>query len=277
MHIRKHNIHAVGQLQNIDIKSIISAEGEDSDKLVNILQGLQDAYYDPAPLDPLDDGISYVKLVQFAGDDKVVVNAARISFDGDNEEELNARDVKLINYLLSHNHGSPTEHNVLTFKVICPIFVDRQWVRHRVGVSKNEISGRYVEMDERVYKPSKFRAQAKSNRQASVEDEGYINQANAIALWEDAWRYAFGTYHALLSMGVAREQARGILPLALYTENYYSFNLRSLMHFIALRDHEGAQWEMQQYAKALYKLALPIFPETLRIFEELRTHSPSSH
>lgn len=269
----KHNLKAARELRNIDIEMLMyDTDSPAVNKALAILKKIQDDFYDPEPLDPLEDGISMVKLIMFAGEDKSVVNAARVSFGGDDEEELDERDVKLINYLMKEHHGSPTEHNLMTFKVVCPIFVDRQWVRHRVGVSKNEISGRYVEMQERYYTPKSFRMQAKSNRQASVEADDSLNQEVAVAIWEDAWRQAYKAYQALIELGVTREQARGVLPLTLYTESYYSFNLRSLMHFIALRDHAGAQWEMQQYAKALYELALPLFPETLAAFERLRTH-----
>lgn len=273
MHIRKHNIQAIGRLKELGKHELIlNPDSPHAMEIAELLDGLFDAFYDPAPIYPLGDDIGMVKLIQYAGDDKMVVNAARISFDGDNEEPLNARDVKLINYLLSHHHGSPTEHNLITYKVVDPITTDRQWVRHRIAVAKNEVSGRYTEVPELIYTPLEFRAQAVSNRQASVEDTGTIDQDHAHEVWEEAWRAAYKAYKALLEAGVAREQARGILPQSMYTENYYSFNLRSLMHFIALRDHEGAQWEIQQYARALYQLALPIFPETLGIFEKLRSH-----
>ncbi|WP_027459891.1 FAD-dependent thymidylate synthase [Deinococcus murrayi] len=224
----------------------------------------------PPTLSPLGDGISAVTLVQHVGSDKMIVNAARVSFGGDSDAPLNGRDEKLIRYLLRHQHGSPFEHNLVTFKVVCPIFVDRQLVRHRVGVSKNEISGRYVELQERNFTPPSFRRQAPSNRQASVEDDGTLDQAAAAAVWEGAWRAAFAAYQELLALGVTREQARGVLPLSLYTESYYTFNVRSLLHFLSLRDHEGAQYETQLYARALAELAEPLFPVTFREWRALR-------
>jgi thymidylate synthase (FAD) len=223
----------------------------------------------PLTLFPLSDQIGSVSLVQHAGDDKMIVNAARVSFGGDTDAPLNGRDEKLIRYLLQHNHGSPFEHNLISFKVVCPIFVDRQMVRHRAGVSKNEISGRYVEMRERNFTPSRFRKQAPSNRQASVEDDGTLDQTSAAQVWEEAWRNAFGAYQALLALGVTREQARGVLPLSLYTESYYTFNVRSLLHFLGLRDHEGAQYETRLYARALAELAEPLFPVTFREWQAL--------
>jgi len=223
----------------------------------------------PATLFPLSDGVGSVSLVQHVGDDKMVVNAARVSFGGDNQAALNARDEKLIGYLLRERHGSPFEHNLITFKVVCPIFVDRQMVRHRVGVSKNEISGRYVEMTERVYQPGSFRKQAPSNRQASVADDGTLDQEAATGVWAEAWRQSYGAYQQLLALGVTREQARGVLPQALYTESYYTFNLRSLLHFLSLRDHDGAQYETRLYAQAMGELSRPLFPVTFAAWHKL--------
>lgn len=221
------------------------------------------------PLFPLGDGLGSVSLVQHVGDDKMIVNAARVSFGGDNLAPLSGKDERLLRYLLRHQHGSPFEHNLITFKVVCPIFVDRQMVRHRSGVSKNEISGRYVEMQERNFMPPAFRRQAPSNRQASVEDDGTLDQAAATHIWEEAWRAAYGAYQALLTLGVTREQARGVLPQSLYTESYYTFNVRSLLHFIGLRDHEGAQFETRQFARAMAQLAEPLFPVTFREWRAL--------
>ncbi|WP_425146684.1 FAD-dependent thymidylate synthase [Deinococcus sp.] len=223
----------------------------------------------PAALYPLDDALGSVALVQHVGDDKMIVNAARVSFGGDSDAPLSARDEKLIAYLLRHQHGSPFEHNLITFKVVCPVFVDRQMVRHRVGVSKNEVSGRYVEVQERLYTPVLFRKQAPSNRQASVPDDGTLDQQAAAAAWENAWRASSAAYQQLLGLGVTREQARGVLPQAMYTESYYTFNVRSLLHFLSLRDHEGAQYETRQYAHAMRALAQPLFPVTFAAWEAL--------
>lgn len=220
-------------------------------------------------IEPLKDNISSVELVQSVGTDKSVVNSARVSFGGDNNAELDSKDIKLIKYLLKHNHMSPFEHNSLTFKIVTPLFVARQWMRHRIGVSYNEISGRYVEVEDRVYTPIDFRQQAKSNRQASIEANSNLDQYKAHSIWEEAYKKSKETYDELLRLGVTREQARGILPQAMFTEFYFTCNLRSLIHFINLRDHEGAQWEIQQYAKAMYQLAQPIFPETFAALEEI--------
>lgn len=221
---------------------------------------------------PLNDEIGSVALVQHVGDDKSVVNAARVSFGGDNTLPFDEKDAKLIRYLLKHEHGSPFEHNSLTFKIVAPIFVIRQWMRHRVGVSYNEISGRYVEVLEQFYTPEKFRQQAKSNRQASIEAGDSLDQEQAHQVWENAWKQAFQAYQDLLALGVTREQARGVLPLTMYSEFYFTCNLRSLFHFLALRDHPGAQWETQMYARALAQLAEPLFPSSFEAWRSLHAH-----
>ncbi|WP_034344067.1 FAD-dependent thymidylate synthase [Deinococcus misasensis] len=222
---------------------------------------------------PLNDEIGSVALVQHVGDDKSVVNAARVSFGGDNTLPFDEKDAKLIRYLLKHEHGSPFEHNSLTFKIVAPIFVIRQWMRHRVGVSYNEISGRYVEVLEQFYTPEKFRQQAKSNRQASIEATDSLDQEQAHQVWENAWKQAFQAYQDLLALGVTREQARGVLPLTMYSEFYFTCNLRSLFHFLTLRDHPGAQWETQMYARALAQLAEPLFPSSFEAWRSLHNHA----
>lgn len=217
---------------------------------------------------PLEDGIGLVSLVQHVGDDKSIVNAARVSFGQDNTLPFDERDEKLIRYLLRHHHGSPFEHNSLTFKVVAPIFVIRQWMRHRIA-SYNEISARYVEVKDQVYTPSTFRQQAKNNRQASTEANDTLDQAAALEVWQESWRASYAAYQRLLELGVAREQARGVLPLAMYSEFYFTCNLRALLHFLELRDHPGAQWEMQRYARALAELAEPLFPATFGAWRQL--------
>lgn len=191
-----------------------------------------------------------------AGTDQDIVDAARVSFDkvGNTDTEANG---KLIRYLLKHKHMSPFEHNMIKFRIKCPIFVDRQIVRHRIGISKNEISARYVEVKDEFYVPVSLRAQSKSNRQASVESD---QLGDFVSTYRLTCAAAVRSYHILLDGGVCREQARGVLPQAMYTTSIYTFNLRSLLHFIELRKHEGAQWEIQQYALAMQQLVKPSFP-----------------
>lgn len=206
-------------------------------------------------IDPLQDGISGVALVRVSGSDIDIVNAARVSY-GKFTTQISEKDAKLIKFLLEHKHDTPFEHNQLSFRVKAPIFVVRQWMRHRMN-SYNEISYRYVQSDLEFYIPNEWRFQDKVNKQASVgaflDDslkEKYLNALNIAAK----------TYEELLAGGVSREMARSVLPLCTYTEFIYTCNLRSLMHFLELRLHQGAQKEIQLFAQALLHLAMPHFP-----------------
>lgn len=220
---------------------------------------------------PLSDDLGSVALIQHAGDDKMIVNAARISFGGDSKMPLNAKDERLIRYLLRHRHGSPFEHNLITFKIACPVFVDRHLVKHRAGVSKNEESGRYVELEEEFYMPLEWRQQSEDNRQASVPAEQLPEwHAYNRNVMHEAYQAVWAAYRDLLERGVAREQARMVLPLGLYVGSYYTFNVRSLLHLLSLRDAPEAQYETQLYARALAQLAEPLFPVTFREWRALK-------
>lgn len=209
-------------------------------------------------LDPLNDGISSVQLIRVSGSDVDVVNAARVSY-GKFVTQMSDRDAKLIAFLMEHNHTSPFEHNQLSFRVKCPLFVMRQWIRHRMN-SYNEISYRYVKAPLEFYIPSHWRYQDTQNRQGSV---GSFDDASLKESYCAALEVAKNTYEKLLENGVAREIARGILPVATYTEFIFTCNLHSLMHFLTLRLNPGAQWEIRIFAQALLKLALPHFPASL--------------
>lgn len=152
-----------------------------------------------------------------------------------------------------------------------PLIVARQWMRHRVGVSYNEISGRYVELkNAEFYTPVKFREQSKNNRQASVDGSYSQQQASVLRyVFKDVYAYALVTYNHLIAEGVAKEQARLVLPQGMYTEFYFTCNLASLRHFIELRDHSGAQWEIQQYAKGLKQIAMGYWPIAIKTLEEI--------
>ncbi len=218
----------------------------------------------------LGDGIGFVALIQHAGDDASVVNSARVSFGKQVTLPLLERDSKLIRYLLEHKHGTPLEHTSLTFHVKCPLFVARQWHRHRTGISINEISARYVEVQEEFYIPAHFRAQSGNNRQASVEGEFEPEENCRLRnLFEESLQASYRSYERLLAAGVAREQARAVMPLSSYTQYYWTCNLRSLFHFVGLRDAEGAQFEIRGYAKAMLEQAREYFPVCVGAWEDL--------
>jgi len=218
----------------------------------------------PTDLSVLDRG--FVKLIDHLGSDLSVVNAARVSF-GKRKEAFDEGDAKLIKYLAKHEHTSPFRHTALTLHVKAPIFVFRQWMKHRIGSEFNEISGRYVEFPEdEFYVPEVFRQQAKVNKQGS---EGAVeDQAAAKAAYLESCRASVAQYKALLALGVCREQARCVLPLGLYSEVYWTVSLQAAAHFIRLRADGHAQWEIQQYAHAVREVVQSVYPVSLAALVE---------
>jgi len=215
---------------------------------------------EPIEIKVLDKG--FVRLIDFMGGDETVVLAARVSTGkGLKGEE---QDRKLINYLMKHRHETPFEHSVFQFHISCPLFVARQWFRHRVA-SYNERSGRYVEYEDEFYLPDRLRLQAKSNKQASEFGE-IPNERELIQMIQETYDLVYERYKKLLAAGVARELARAILPLSLYTQFYWTINARSLMNFINLRADAGAQWEIRQYAEAIAKIFKAKMPWTWEAF-----------
>ena len=223
------------------------------------------------------DGIGRVDYVNHMGDDLTVVNSARVSF-GVEKEELDDRDKKLINYLIRHKHTSTLEHNLITFRFCVPLFVRSQHHRHRTW-SYNEISRRYTDVNIQFYEPSEFRTQHKSNRQASNVDE-VVNpvvyrfedggETRASSLISRHHEYSLRLFEDLISSGVCREQARGVLPQNMYTEYYGTVNLSNLLKFVELRTHVGAQWEIQRVAQACLEIAAELFPETVGAYRNIR-------
>lgn len=228
-------------------------------------------------VDLYGDDIGAVEYISHMGTDLSVVNAARVSF-GTEKEEVDDRDIKLINYLIKHNHTSPFEHCTITMRFTVPLFIRSQHHRHRTW-AYNEISRRYTSVDMKFYGPSEFRSQHKSNRQASTPD--LINPDLNV---EYQSLVPVSTYHAseavrahnvkslslyesLVKAGVCREQARGVLPQNLYTQYYGTVNLHNLLKFVSLRIHEGAQWEIQRVAEACLQIAEQYFPQSVEAYK----------
>lgn len=209
-------------------------------------------------------GQGWVGLIDTLGTESTIVNAARVSF-GKIKQEMDDRDVGLLNYLIENRHTSPLEHIVFTFSIHCPLFIRGQWHRHRTW-SYNEISRRYTEIDMEFYTPEHLRRQAETNRQASVEDANFddaalremIRKQNADSL---------KLYNDLLEAGVCREQARGVLPQNMMVTFWGTVDLNNLLHFLELRDSEHAQWEIREYAKAIKKLIKPVIPHVAAYYE----------
>jgi thymidylate synthase (FAD) len=217
-----------------------------------------------------DDGIGFVELVDSVGSDLSVVNSARVSF-GKHKEELDAKDEKLIRYLINHKHTSTLEHCFVTFRVKVPLFVRSQHHRHRTW-SYNEISRRYTDFDICFYEPKAFRTQHKSNRQAS-NPEGLINPVLSCGSDCDEMmslhhQMSLDLFNRMIEAGVCREQARGVLPQNMYTEYYASCNMSNLLKFIDLRTHDGAQWEIQQLANGMLDIVSELYPVTVQAYRE---------
>lgn len=208
----------------------------------------------------LDHG--FVRLVEMMGSDAGIVEAARVSYAGTSKGE--EKDRKLLGYLMQHQHMTPFEHAVFKFHIKCPIFVARQWFRHRMA-SYNEISYRYTQVKDEFYIPSRWRAQDIKNKQGSVTAPNLDHAALTRSL-QEAIEKAKAVYEEMIKAGVAREMARMILPVNIYTEFYFTVNTRSLMNFLSLRADKNAQWEIQQYAEAMVDIFAAKMPWTYSAF-----------
>jgi len=168
---------------------------------------------------------------------------------------------------MKNKHESPFEHITLTFHVKCPIFVARQWLRHRIGNSYNEISRRYTtKYSEEFYLPDHIRVQDEENRQSSYICEDDNKKEQALLLIEESYKNAYETYQKLLKLGIAREMARIVLPVGEYTQFYWTSNIRSIMHFLNLRADGHAQYEIQLYAKAIAEIFNKVCPLSYTAF-----------
>tara|TARA_R110002110_G_scaffold131772_1_gene312799 strand:- start:785 stop:1498 length:714 start_codon:yes stop_codon:yes gene_type:complete len=225
-------------------------------------------------VDLYGDDIGKIQLIQHYGDDKMVVNSARVSF-GKHKEELDEKDEKLIKYLIKNRHTSTLEHCGATFKFVVPLFVRSQHHRHRTW-SYNEISRRYTDENLQFYEPDAFRTQHKVNRQASNEDELINPELEQYFYLQSSDRIkahhinSVSLYRELTGAGICREQARGVLPQNLYTEYYGTVNLSNLLKFVDLRLDSHAQWEIQRVARACLDMATELWPTTVTAYRELR-------
>ena len=226
-------------------------------------------------IDLYDDNIGFVELVQHMGEDITIVNSARVSF-GVHKKDLDGKDEKLIKYLIKHKHTSTLEHNIATFRIKVPLFIRSQHHRHRTW-SYNEISRRYTDTNIEFYMPKEFRTQHKSNRQASntndlidpgVNINNWSGESKASDLYKDHCLESLDLFNALVEEGICREQARAILPQAMYTEYYATANLSNILKFVSLRTHDGAQWEIQKLANSMLDIIEKLWPVTVNSFKE---------
>ena len=221
----------------------------------------------------LDKG--FVRLVDYFGGDARIVQSARVSY-GDGTKSVR-EDAALIDYLLRNEHTSPFEQVVLTFHIKMPIFVARQWVRHRTA-RMNEISGRYSVMRNEFYVPAAedVALQSTDNKQGRSTDTVDAKYAeNVRKLLEDGQRASYDTYTELVDSGLAREIARVNLPLSLYTEIYWQCDLHNLMHFLKLRLDGHAQKEIRDYAEVILELTRKVAPMAVQSFENHKRNGVS--
>ena len=212
----------------------------------------------------LDHG--FVRLDDAMADDLSVVNGARVSF-ARHKDEMDEADQGLIRFLMRERHGTPFEHNAFRFHIRCPIFVAREWFRHRVG-SFNEFSLRYARATDDFYvpEPDDVRTQVGKPGAYSFEPVSEeISEATRERLRE-VYETAYRAYEELVELGVARELARSVLPVGAYTEFYWTVNARSLMNFLSLRNSQSAQREIRRYAEACERFLEEQMPVTYAAF-----------
>lgn len=216
----------------------------------------------------LDKG--FVRLVEHMGSDATIVQTARVSYDKGTKTKRSDRG--LIRYLVRNFHSSPLEHVEFRFHLKLPLFIMQQLIRHRTS-SINQISNRYSVVTNEYHTPDHLRYQDSLNKQSSSgslpeQETKRINQCNK-TLMDNIFR----NYEQMIDKGIAREQARTIIPHATYTECYYKMDLHNLFHFLKLRLDKHTQWETRQYAEAMYSLIKPIVPMACQAFEDYQLNA----
>jgi thymidylate synthase (FAD) len=212
----------------------------------------------------LDHG--FVRLDDAMASDLSVVNSARVSF-GRRKEEMDESDEGLIRFLMRDRHGTPYEHNAFRFHIRAPIFVVREWMRHRIG-SFNEFSMRYAKATDDFYvpEPEDVRSQVGKPGAYSFEPVDPELAEQTRDELRAVYEQAFETYERLVEAGVARELARSVMPVGAYTEFYWTVNARALMNFVSLRASETAQREIRRYADAVETFLAEKMPVTHAAF-----------
>jgi thymidylate synthase (FAD) len=213
----------------------------------------------------------FVRLVDWFGDDKSIVDAARVSYNKHEIVKTEEEDKKLINYLLKNLHTTPFE--MISFKFHCrmPIFVARQWIRHRTA-KVNELSGRYSVMKDDFYEPDfeQIKHQSKSNKQGR-DDEAFFKdeyKARFVDELKKDQSTVYAHYESYINDDMAKELARINLPLSLYTEWYWKMDLHNLFHFLKLRLDSHAQYEIRIFGQAMAHLVKKVVPLAYEAFEE---------
>lgn len=197
----------------------------------------------------LPDKIGFVEYLGHLGDDLTVVNSARVSF-GKTSASLTDKDKRLIKYLYEHNHWTPFSHVLFQFRIKMPFFVARQWFRHQIGLSRNEISRRYVKEKPEFFIPDYFRVNADNIKQGSLDKKNENNDYFLDKLMKH-YKASLDLYNEMLQKDIPAEQARIVLPMGTYTEFIESASLAAYMRIYSLRVSKDAQKETSQYIKAI--------------------------
>lgn len=211
---------------------------------------------------PLLDGKGCVELLETFGDDLTVVNAARVSFAKESKV-FEPRDEKLIQYLASHDHTSPFFHPQIRFRLKMPIYVAREWFRHTVGFSRNEVSRRYVDDKPECFLPTVLRERDVDKKQGSKSTPIRDNQLTVLEI-DEFQTLAMEFYQSLLDKKVAPEIARGVLPQSMYTEFIETGSLAAYARLCGLRQNPDAQMEIRVYADAVSDILMKSFPVSWR-------------
>lgn len=223
----------------------------------------------------------FIELKKWSGDELDIVNAARVSFANESSYgrnsfgsvmlgQISEEDAGLINFLLREGHGTPFEQGMMAhWHIKCPIFVRSQWFKHRIGMSYNEVSARYTELEPEWYVPDKARKQTGKPGHYTFEtiEDPVVEKKMQDIINAGAYQ-AFDRYKRMVKMGVAKEEARIILPQNMYTEFRWTTNARSLMNFLRLRNEETAQYEIRKYAEAIESEFARVMPNVHKSFVE---------
>jgi thymidylate synthase (FAD) len=220
----------------------------------------------------LDHG--FVRLDEAMADDLSVVNGARVSF-AKHKTEMDDSDAGLIRFLMRERHGTPFEHNAFRFHIRAPIFVAREWFRHRVG-SFNEFSMRYARATDEFYIPAPEDVRSQVGKPGAYSFEPVTDELAETTREElqQVYETAYAAYERLVELGVARELARAALPVGAYTEFYWTVNARALMNFLSLRNSETAQREIRRYAEACERFLAERMPITYDAFVDAGRRAP---
>jgi thymidylate synthase (FAD) len=194
-----------------------------------------------------------IELLNYMGDDLMIVNAARVSY-GKKKTNFDEKDKKLIKYLIEHKHTSPFRHPQLQFRIECPIFVERQLFKHQVGLTANSISGRYVDFSDSYDLPTKLRLQSKDSKQGSAGELDNSINIELCGKIKQAVNNCADIYNELCSNGVAKEQARIVLPLCLNTQFIWTGSLAGFLHLFSLRLKKDAQQETREVVQEMLNL-----------------------